>query len=260
MTPDRASASRSSSRTRSTATPAGRAGRRAGRDAGRARRRGRRPGRADVVQPPGVDRGGPGDLAAGRGGGAVQPGLEAGGDRARAGDHPPAHAVGDHPVLAGPDADAEPRRADRADRADRAARHRADRPRIQTRRRSACSCSAPAPPGCRRRSATPTGRCAAAIAHWRDALELTRADRMQVTTPPSHILGLLNIATALELGIWMRLHRRFDLDRMLQRDPGRPDHGGDGGRADRARAGRTTRSWRATTCPRCASSCGARRR
>ncbi len=55
----------------------------------------------------------------------------------------------------------------------------------------------------------------AAIGHWRDALELTGKDRIQVTTPPSHILGLLNIATALELGIWMRLHRRFDLDRML---------------------------------------------
>jgi len=59
------------------------------------------------------------------------------------------------------------------------------------------------------------GSLRAAIAHWRDALELTSADRIQVTTPPSHILGLLNIATALELGIWMRLHRRFDLDRML---------------------------------------------
>jgi long-chain acyl-CoA synthetase len=55
----------------------------------------------------------------------------------------------------------------------------------------------------------------AAVAHWRDALELTSADRIQVTTPPSHILGLLNIATALELGIWMRLHPRFSLDRML---------------------------------------------
>jgi acyl-CoA synthetase (AMP-forming)/AMP-acid ligase II len=59
------------------------------------------------------------------------------------------------------------------------------------------------------------GSLRAAINHWRDALELTSADRIQVTTPPSHILGLLNIATALELGIWMRLHRRFDLDRML---------------------------------------------
>jgi long-chain acyl-CoA synthetase len=59
------------------------------------------------------------------------------------------------------------------------------------------------------------GSLRAAIAGWRDALELTSADRIQVTTPPSHILGLLNIATALELGIWMRLHRRFDLDRML---------------------------------------------
>jgi long-chain acyl-CoA synthetase len=55
----------------------------------------------------------------------------------------------------------------------------------------------------------------AAIGHWRNALKLTKRDRIQVTTPPSHILGLLNIATALELGIWMRLHRRFDLDRML---------------------------------------------
>ena len=59
------------------------------------------------------------------------------------------------------------------------------------------------------------GSLRAAIGHWRDALELTGNDRIQVTTPPSHILGLLNIATALELGIWMRLHRRFDLDRML---------------------------------------------
>ena len=59
------------------------------------------------------------------------------------------------------------------------------------------------------------GSLRAAIVHWRDALELTGADRIQVTTPPSHILGLLNIATALELGMWMRLHPRFDLDRML---------------------------------------------
>jgi len=57
---------------------------------------------------------------------------------------------------------------------------------------------------------------AAAIGHWRDCLELTPDDRLQVTTPPSHILGILNIATCLELGIWMRLHPRFDLDRMLR--------------------------------------------
>jgi long-chain acyl-CoA synthetase len=55
----------------------------------------------------------------------------------------------------------------------------------------------------------------AAIGHWRDCLELTEDDRMQVTTPPSHILGILNIVTCLELGIWMRLHPRFDLDRVL---------------------------------------------
>ncbi|WP_299560076.1 class I adenylate-forming enzyme family protein [uncultured Mycolicibacterium sp.] len=56
---------------------------------------------------------------------------------------------------------------------------------------------------------------AVAIAHWRDALGLTAADRMQIMTPPSHILGLLNIAMALRTGAWLRLHRRFDVDAML---------------------------------------------
>lgn len=57
---------------------------------------------------------------------------------------------------------------------------------------------------------------AAAVRHWRDALGLTSRDRIQIATPPSHILGLLNIVTALETGAWLRLHRRFDLDRLLQ--------------------------------------------
>ncbi|WP_420719097.1 class I adenylate-forming enzyme family protein [Streptomyces sp. WM6386] len=57
---------------------------------------------------------------------------------------------------------------------------------------------------------------AAAVRHWRDALRLTSRDRIQIATPPSHILGLLNIVTALETGAWLRLHRRFDLDRLLQ--------------------------------------------
>ncbi len=54
-----------------------------------------------------------------------------------------------------------------------------------------------------------------AVRHWRDALQLTRQDRIQVATPPSHILGLLNIVTALRTGAWVRLHPRFDIDRML---------------------------------------------
>ncbi|WP_409435265.1 class I adenylate-forming enzyme family protein [Mycobacterium sp. SMC-14] len=57
---------------------------------------------------------------------------------------------------------------------------------------------------------------AVAVDHWRDALGLTAADRIQVATPPSHILGLLNILTALSVGAWVRLHRRFDIDAMLQ--------------------------------------------
>lgn len=55
-----------------------------------------------------------------------------------------------------------------------------------------------------------------AVRHWRDALQLTDRDRIQVATPPSHILGLLNIITALRTDVWMRLHPRFDVDRMLR--------------------------------------------
>ncbi|MGE0215226.1 class I adenylate-forming enzyme family protein [Mycolicibacterium sp.] len=57
---------------------------------------------------------------------------------------------------------------------------------------------------------------AAAVGHWRRALGLTAADRLQVMTPPSHILGLLNIVMALDTGAWIRLHRRFDVDSMLR--------------------------------------------
>lgn len=56
---------------------------------------------------------------------------------------------------------------------------------------------------------------AVAVRHWRDALGLTSTDRMQIVTPPSHILGLLNIVMALDTGAWIRLHRRFDIDQML---------------------------------------------
>lgn len=57
---------------------------------------------------------------------------------------------------------------------------------------------------------------AVAVRHWRDALQLSASDRMQITTPPSHILGLLNIVMALETGTWIRLHRRFDIETMLR--------------------------------------------
>ncbi len=59
------------------------------------------------------------------------------------------------------------------------------------------------------------GSFAVAVRHWRDALGLSSADRMQIMTPPSHILGLLNIVMALDTGAWIRLHRRFDIDLML---------------------------------------------
>jgi long-chain acyl-CoA synthetase len=56
----------------------------------------------------------------------------------------------------------------------------------------------------------------AAVRHWRRALQLTNHDRIQVATPPSHILGLLNLLTALKTGACVRLHPRFDIDRVLQ--------------------------------------------
>ncbi|MFF0355530.1 MULTISPECIES: class I adenylate-forming enzyme family protein [unclassified Nocardia] len=59
------------------------------------------------------------------------------------------------------------------------------------------------------------GSLAVAVRQWTEVLGLTGADRIQIATPPSHILGLLNIVTALRAGAWMRLHRRFDLNTML---------------------------------------------
>jgi acyl-CoA synthetase (AMP-forming)/AMP-acid ligase II len=58
---------------------------------------------------------------------------------------------------------------------------------------------------------------AAGTRHWVDALGLTDDDRFQVATPPSHILGLLNLLAAAEAGVTVRLHKRFDLDAVLQR-------------------------------------------
>ena len=60
------------------------------------------------------------------------------------------------------------------------------------------------------------GAFAVAIAHWRAALGLSSSDRMQIMTPPSHILGLLNIATAMDAGAWVRLHPRFNVEEMLR--------------------------------------------
>jgi acyl-CoA synthetase (AMP-forming)/AMP-acid ligase II len=54
-----------------------------------------------------------------------------------------------------------------------------------------------------------------ATSHWCAALGLGPDDRFQVATPPSHILGLLNLLAAAEAGATVRLHRRFDLDEVL---------------------------------------------
>ncbi len=82
------------------------------------------------------------------------------------------------------------------------------------------------------------GSLAVAVRHWRDALHLSSADRMQIMTPPSHILGLLNIVMALETGAWIRLHRRFDVDLMLHHIETDRHHHRDGRSTNRFGAGR----------------------
>ncbi|MFN2537332.1 MAG: class I adenylate-forming enzyme family protein [Mycobacteriales bacterium] len=57
----------------------------------------------------------------------------------------------------------------------------------------------------------------AATEHWIAVLGLAADDRFQVATPPSHILGLLNLLAAAAAGATVRLHRRFDLDEVLRR-------------------------------------------
>jgi long-chain acyl-CoA synthetase len=55
-----------------------------------------------------------------------------------------------------------------------------------------------------------------ATEHWQESLGLGPDDRFQIATPPSHILGLLNLLTAAAAGATVRLHRRFDLDEVLR--------------------------------------------
>jgi acyl-CoA synthetase (AMP-forming)/AMP-acid ligase II len=54
------------------------------------------------------------------------------------------------------------------------------------------------------------------VEDWIASLGLTDRDHFQVATPPVHILGLLNIVTAVAAGSRIRLHPRFDLDASLR--------------------------------------------
>ncbi|AFM18433.1 acyl-CoA synthetase (AMP-forming)/AMP-acid ligase II [Mycolicibacterium chubuense NBB4] len=122
----------------------------------------------------------------------------------------PTHAVGDHPVLGELmpmlHLDESPAPAPRAAESAEAVKPAADAVFVFS------SGTTGMPKAVRHTHAS----LSAAVRQWRGALGLTSADRIQVMTPPSHILGLLNIATALDTGAWIRLHRRFDIDTMLR--------------------------------------------
>ncbi|BBY52281.1 acyl-CoA synthetase [Mycolicibacterium arabiense] len=119
----------------------------------------------------------------------------------------PSHAVGDHPVLA----DAMPMLE--LDQPVTPGRRTFDAPDPASDALFVFSSGTTGMPKAVRHT---HGAFATAVAHWRTALALSSSDRMQIMTPPSHILGLLNIATALDVGAWIRLHPRFDVDTMLR--------------------------------------------
>ncbi|MDT5102229.1 MAG: long-chain acyl-CoA synthetase [Mycobacterium sp.] len=118
----------------------------------------------------------------------------------------PSHAVGDHPVLAGKVSMLS------LDDPVTAGRRSFDPPPADSDALFVFSSGTTGMPKAVRHT---HGAFAVAMRHWREALGLTSTDRMQIVTPPSHILGLLNIAMALDTGAWIRLHRRFDIDQML---------------------------------------------
>ena len=87
------------------------------------------------------------------------------------------------------------------------------------------------------------------VQHWITALGLTDSDRFQIATPPVHILGLLNIFTAVAAGARFRLHAAVRPRRVVAHGAGRTPHARPGGRAHRARAWPTTHSSRTSTSP-----------
>ena len=99
-----------------------------------------------------------------------------------------------------------------------------------------------------------------ATAHWCQALGLGPDDRFQVATPPSHILGLLNLLAA-AVG---RRHRAaappFRPRRGAALDRGRTDDPRDGGGPHRAGHGQPPRPRGLRPVLACATSCGGPRR
>ena len=213
-----------------------------------------RPSCDDVLEPAGVRRRAAGRLAAWCRGGSDQSGVET---RPRS-----RHAL----TLTTPGARRwRPSRARRAD-ADAAPRRARSFPRIGRRSAGADPTSdavfvfSSGTTGMPKAVRHTFGAFAAAVGHWRDALGLTVADRLQIVTPPSHILGSAQHRH--------RARHRWlaaaapPLRRRLPVGPHRirPHHRRNGRRAHRFGDRLASRTSSVTTSRRCGTSCGARRR
>ena len=182
-------------------------------------RGGRRPSwyshRADVREPAGVRVRGVRRAATRRVGGDVQPGVEGSGDPARR----CGRRSGSRARRRGRDARRWPTRCPPFVPSSSTAscgRPENPFPSSTTSTSTRCWCSVPARPAYRRRYATRTGRSAT---QWstgspRSGSPTAIVSRWQL--PPVHILGLLNIVTAVAAGARVRLHPRFDLDASLR--------------------------------------------
>ncbi len=236
---------------------------------GRPGRRRRRPGGRDDGQPAGVRRGGPrASASSGRPPVLLSPAWKAARGRPRL--RPDRHRSTPWPTATAPALLADALGAEAGDRPRRrlrrqpssTGRYRAGQPdaAVGDDRRGRAGLQLGHHRTSPRRCATPTAPWAWPPRTGACALGLGHDDRFQVATPPSHILGLLNLLAAAAAGATRPAAPALRPRRGAAPHRGRADDARDGGGARSRWPWPTTPTSSATTCRRCATSCGAPRR